>query len=161
MSTVKTSKLLLAGYTMIWQGQEEFHFFLGQWWNMWRTSMEMKLSQESSCSGLRNTLSGTMALINELLTSSTIPRCENSNSFSKWNFFQLLPCGVPCAQAKYLWFQFSVELQVHLVPGVNPDGYETMSPSGRTWLPLHENANKIDLDTWDDLINSFSFSFSF
>ena len=25
MSTVKTSKLLLAGYTMIWQGQEEFH----------------------------------------------------------------------------------------------------------------------------------------
>ena len=37
--------------------------------------------------------------------------------------------------------------QVHLVPGLNPDGFETMSPSGRTWLPNHENVNKVDLDT--------------
>ena len=44
-------------------------------------------------------------------------------------------------------FSIPVQFQVHLVPGLNPDGYETMSPSGRTWLPLLENANKIDIDT--------------
>ena len=47
----------------------------------------------------------------------------------------------------YYIFSIPVQFQVHLVPGLNPDGYETMSPSGRTWLPLLENANKIDIDT--------------
>ena len=55
-----------------------------------------------------------------------------------------------CISTKQVLELSSIKMawQVHLVPGLNPDGFETMSPSGRTWLPNHENVNKVDLDTW-------------
>ena len=152
--TSKTGKLLLlAGNTIAQRGgpkRKLIFVFLGRWWNMWQTSMGMKLSLESFCLVLPSTSSGTMAPIHESSPEQDGgERIYLQSELSQlWPVVELFPLFCD-KMFQLIWWG----LQVHLVPGLNQDGYETMSPSGRSWLPLHENANKVDIDTWDDLIN--------
>ena len=124
-----------------WQNEEKR--LSDRWLNMWRISTETRRSLESFFLLLLNILSGTMAPIRGSRSCWTTLRwdlrCRFTNTCGniKWSINDLHHHSVTL-----------LVLQVHLVPALNPDGFEMMSPSGRSWLPLYENVNTVDLQLW-------------
>ena len=125
-----------------WQNEGK-RLWSDRWWNMWRISTETRRSLESFFSPSVNILSGTMAPIRGSRSCWTRLRwdlrCRSANTWGniKWSINDLHHHSVTLLVG-----------QVHLVPALNPDGFEMMSPSGRSWLPLYENVNTVDLQLW-------------
>ena len=124
-----------------WQNEEKR--LSDRWWNMWRISTGTRRWLESFFLPSLNILSGTMAPIRGSLSCWTRLRwglrCRSANTCGniKWSINDLHHHSVTLLVG-----------QVHLVPALNPDGFEMMSPSGRSWLPLYENVNTVDLQLW-------------